>query len=118
MAHLYIIKNSAGKYYVGITELDPDERLKRHNGGDVSSTRYGKSWRIVYTESCANMVDGRKREKQIKSWHGGGAFRKLVSGAAGSANGRQPDSESGNLGSNPSPAAVDVSDYKSTKTPL
>ena|SRR3989344_2303670 len=106
MTSLYILKNSVGKYYVGITELEIKERLARHNKGDVKSTRHGKPWHIVYTEGYKDMKEGRIREKQIKSWHGGEAFKKLVARAAGSANGRQPDSESGNLGSNPSPAAL------------
>ena len=110
MTSLYILKNSVDKYYVGITELKTMERLIRHNKGDVKGTRYGRPWHIVYTEEYKDMMEGRKREMQIKSWHGGEAFKRLVARAAGSANGRQPDSESGNLGSNPSPAALAGSD--------
>ncbi len=112
MIILYIIKSHRGKYYTGITELPAEDRLFRHNSGDVRSTRYGRPWQIVYTESYDNMTEGRKREKQIKSWHGGTAFKKLVSSAAGSSNGRIQDSESCHLGSNPSPAALEVSEIK------
>ncbi len=107
MAYLYILKNSKGKYYVGITVLDPKDRLTRHNKGDVYSTKFGRPWKIVYSEKILNLKLARGKEKKIKSWKGGNAFKKFLSSAAGSANGRQTDSESVNLGSNPSPAAVE-----------
>ena len=78
MAFLYIIKNEHNKYYVGITELPVLERLQRHNKGDVRSTKSGKPWKIVHTESYVNMREARAREKQVKSWKGGNMFKKLV----------------------------------------
>ncbi len=102
---LYILENDKERHYVGITKLPPPQRLKRHNDGDVYSTKFGKPWRIIYLERYNNYELARQREKQIKSWHGGNAFKKLVTEAAGSSNGRIVDSESTRLGSNPSPAA-------------
>ncbi len=61
----------------------------------------------MYVEKFNSVVYARKREKEIKKWHGGNAFKKLLSTAAGSSNGRTMDSESINLGSTPSPAAVE-----------
>ena len=105
---VYILKNNRGKHYIGITKLPIDKRLERHNNGDVFSTRAGRPWKIVYLEKYDNYITARSREKQIKSWHGGNAFKKLISSAAGSSNGRTADSGSAYLGSNPSPAALGI----------
>ena len=86
--------------------LTLDIRLSRHNSGDVYSTRSGIPWRLIYSEKFSSYTLARDREKQIKSWHGGNAFKKLINTAAGSSNGRTTDSESVYLGSNPGPAAV------------
>ena len=107
MVYLYIIENSKGKHYTGITSLNPNERLARHNSGDVISTKFGKPWKIIYTQQFTNFAEARVFEKKIKSWKGGNAFRKFISSAAGSANGRPMDSGSINLGSNPSPVALE-----------
>ena len=109
--YLYILVNKNNKYYIGITKKSLEDRLKRHNSGDVISTRTHRPWKITYFEEHESYESARKREKQIKSWHGGNALKKLVSSVAGSSNGRTADSGSAYLGSNPSPAALDTS-YK------
>lgn len=103
---MYIITNHASRYYVGITKLQPLDRLKRHNNGDVYSTRWGRPWALVHSESFRNYAEARAREKQIKSWHGGNAFKKLLTSAAGSSKGRTWDFGSQYEGSIPSPAAL------------
>ena len=103
---LYILQNRNSKYYIGITKLSVDARLARHNKGDVYATRFGRPWKIVCTEEFDSYVEARVREKQIKSWHGGNAFRKFVARAAGSSNGRTPPFGGGYEGPNPSPAAL------------
>lgn len=108
MVNLYILKNNSGKYYVGITSLALKNRLRKHNVGEVNSTKIYRPWQIIYSEVYNNWELTRKREKQIKSWHGGNAFKKLVAKAAGSSNGRTTDSGSVYLGSNPSPAALAI----------
>lgn len=77
MVHLYILKNGRNKYYTGITELDVSSRLNRHNKGDVKSIKIDRPWQIVHIENFISMIKARKREKQIKSWKGGNAFKKL-----------------------------------------
>lgn len=106
MAFVYILENRYGKYYVGITSLGPESRLARHNQGRVYSTKFGKPWTIIHREKHISIKAARIREKEIKSWHGGNAFKKLVHRAVGSANGRQTGSEPVNPGSNPGPTAL------------
>ena len=105
---IYILKNKKGKYYIGITKLLLTFRLAKHNNGGVLATKFGRPWKVVYTEEYESYRTARDREKQIKSWHGGNAFKKLVAKAAGSSNGRTMDSGSMYLGSNPSPAALAI----------
>lgn len=107
MPYLYVLKNNNNRYYIGITSLSIDERLERHNCGSVASTKVYKPWIIIHQEFFKTLMEARDREKLIKSWKGGSAFKKLVSKAAGSSNGRTLDSGSSNLGSNPGPAALE-----------
>ena len=106
MAYLYILRNIKNKHYIGITALDPRRRLLKHNKGDVFSTKTGRPWTLIHVEEFKNLNDARFREKIIKSWHGGNAFKKLVAKAAGSSNGRTHGSGPWYLGSSPSPAAL------------
>ena len=109
MVLLYILENNSGKHYIGITSQTLEERLAKHNKGEVYSTKFGRLWKVIYWEKYANFKIAREREKQIKSWHGGNALKKLIGIAVGSANGRPVGSEPINLGSNPSPTALPTS---------
>ena len=93
---------------MGITSLLPSIRLIKHNKGDVKSTRHGRPWKIIYVEEYDSYISARRREKQIKSWHGGNALKKLIDTSAGSSNGRTAAFGAVYLGSNPSPAAVSM----------
>ena len=86
MPYLYILKNEFNNYYTGITKLDPKERLSRHNKGYVRSTKRGRPWIIIHTETFSTLREARRREKQIKSWKSGNALKKLLSKVAGLSN--------------------------------
>ena len=105
--YVYILKNSSNKFYTGITALTPEERLIRHNKGDVISTKNGKPWALIYFEEFDTLQEAREKEKLVKGWKGGNAFKKFLSKPAGSSNGRMQLSESCHLGSNPSPAGLE-----------
>ena len=111
MVNLYILKNDKNKYYVGITSIVLEERIQKHNKGDVRSTKKGRPWKLIYSEAYNDFKSARVREVKVKSWHGGNAFKKLVAGAVGSSNGRTTDSGSVYLGSNPSPTAPVISKF-------
>lgn len=85
---LYILKSLIDNgYYVGITQ-DLTKRLEKHNNGGVYSTKNRKPFRLIKFEEYDNYSQARVREKEIKNWHGGNSFKKLVAGAARSSNGR------------------------------
>lgn len=106
MVSLYILENDKKEHYVGITSVPLPKRLSKHNRGEIFSTRNSRPWKIIYSENYNDFVSARAREEQIKSWHGGNAFKKLVAGAAESSNGRTTDFGSVYFGSNPSSAAL------------
>ncbi len=69
MWFVYIIQSKPkGKLYTGIA-LDPDSRLRKHNGvikGGAKATRAGRPWRIVYTAPCPDKPSALRREISIK----------------------------------------------------
>ena len=63
-----MIKNSADKLYVGITE-NPIERLRYHNAKQGAKfTKYIPDFKIVFLEKHETLESSRKREIQIKKW--------------------------------------------------
>jgi putative endonuclease len=77
--YLYILKSSeSNRYYVGITSLGPIVRLGYHNLGMVKSTKAHMPWKLLHSEKFKDYKSARTREKQIKSWKGGNAFKKLI----------------------------------------
>jgi len=75
---VYILRSIAkNKFYIGSSE-DLVNRLQYHNSGKVKSTKAYKPWKIIYTENFDNKSEALKREKQIKSYKGGNAFKLLI----------------------------------------
>lgn len=68
MYFVYMIQNSYGDLYVGITD-SPQQRLKYHNEkrGALFTKRDSK-FGVVFLEEHATLTDARKREVQIKKW--------------------------------------------------
>lgn len=68
MYFVYIIKNSANKLYIGITE-NPQNRVNYHNGKrGAKFTKYIPDFKIVFSEEYDTLVEARKREIQLKKW--------------------------------------------------
>jgi putative endonuclease len=77
---VYILKSLKYiRYYIGHS-ANIEKRLTNHNSGKVRSTKAYKPWKIVYTENMINKKEAYKREKQIKSFKHGEAFKKLIHG--------------------------------------
>lgn len=78
MYYVYILQSEKNrKYYVGSCE-NVEERYVRHNTGRVSVTRLGRPWIVVHTESFETRSEAVRRERKIKSYKGGEAFKKLI----------------------------------------
>jgi len=78
MFYIYIIRSqNTGKYYTGITS-DLLRRIRQHNSGANISTKGKGPWVIVYSEEFKDKKLAWYREKQIKKYKSGEAFKKLV----------------------------------------
>ena len=67
------------KYYIGSTS-NVLARLDFHNAGLQRSTKNRIPFRIVLFEEHESKDKALQRERQIKSWKGGEAFKRLISG--------------------------------------
>jgi putative endonuclease len=67
MFYVYILESlSNGSFYVGQTN-DLVVRVKKHNKGEVRSTRQKIPWRLVYSEEYPTRSQAMLREREIKS---------------------------------------------------
>ena len=74
----YVLRNTkTGKHYIGSTN-DIERRISEHNRGQTRSTRQEGHWIVIYTEIFGSSIKAKEREKQIKSYKGGNAFKKLM----------------------------------------
>lgn len=77
MFQAYILKNNiSGKFYIGSTN-DLIRRLAEHNRGQTKSTKREGKWVVVYKEEFKTSIEAKRRERMIKSYKGGNAFKKL-----------------------------------------
>ena len=80
MYTVYVLKSDIDeRYYIGYSN-NVEQRLHKHNTGGTKSTRPYRPWKIVYTETFLEKRAAWLRERQIKSYKSGEAFRKLVRG--------------------------------------
>ena len=78
MFFLYILKSQKnGKFYIGSTN-DLVRRIAEHNRGQTKSTKRKGIWKIIYTEDYDTALGAKRRERLIKSYKGGNAFKKLL----------------------------------------
>ncbi|MBC8345561.1 MAG: GIY-YIG nuclease family protein [Candidatus Marinimicrobia bacterium] len=78
MYYTYILKSEKdNKYYIGSTE-NLETRLNVHNSGSVKSTKNQRSLKLVWSEKYSTRAEAMGREKQIKRFKGGEAFKQLL----------------------------------------
>ena len=76
---VYIIKScKTGKFYIGHTS-DLPRRIADHNRGKSRSVRNRGPFDLVYKEEFLDRAAAVRREKEIKRYKGGNAFKKLIS---------------------------------------
>ncbi len=75
---VYILKSlKDGKYYIGSTQ-SIGKRMIAHENGSVKSTKFRRPLQLIYTEIFNSRKDAIEREKKIKSFKGGKAFKQLL----------------------------------------
>jgi len=77
---VYILQSEKdNSFYIGYTR-DIVKRLDYHNAGKQRYTRHRIPFKLIYSEKSDNKTEALKREKRIKSFKGGEAFKKLIEG--------------------------------------
>jgi len=75
---VYILQSERDSgYYIGCTN-NLERRLEEHNSGLTKSLRYRTPIRVMYVEVYTKQREAYAREKQIKKYKGGVAFKKLI----------------------------------------
>ncbi len=77
MWYVYVIKGINSGHYIGCSN-NFQRRLSEHNHGYSLATKNNIPWILVHLEEFNNQKDAYFREKQIKSYKGGSAFKKLL----------------------------------------
>jgi putative endonuclease len=78
MYYVYILKSlKDGGFYIGCSE-NPKKRLVEHNKGKTLSLKSRRPLELVYFEKYDKVEDAYRREKQIKSYKSGNAFKDLI----------------------------------------
>jgi len=74
MFYVYILQSlKDGKTYVGYT-YEIEQRLKKHNLGQVRSTKYRRPLKLLFVEKFETEKEAKKRELY---WKSGAGRRKL-----------------------------------------
>ncbi|OGK19080.1 hypothetical protein A3G67_01320 [Candidatus Roizmanbacteria bacterium RIFCSPLOWO2_12_FULL_40_12] len=78
MYYVYIIQSYKNNhYYTGHTK-NLKQRVIEHNSNNTKSLRNKGPFHLIYVEKADSLIKAIKREKQIKSYKGGKAFKKLM----------------------------------------
>lgn len=78
MFYVYVLQSlTTEMYYVGFTS-NLNRRIIEHNKGKNISTRNKGPYRVIYTEEFDDRLAAIKKERLIKSYKGGLAFKKLI----------------------------------------
>ena len=65
--YIYVLQSKKDlNFYTGYT-ANLHARLKRHNNGEVTSTKNRAPFELIYWEGCLNQQDATRREKYLKT---------------------------------------------------
>lgn len=78
--YVYILQSLKDqKFYIGHTQ-NLERRIQEHTEGKTRSLKGRVPFKLVYKESFLDRSGAVTRERQIKRYKGGNAFKQLVSG--------------------------------------
>lgn len=79
MYYVYVLRSEVkqNQLYTGYTE-DLEVRLKKHNAGEVQSTKPYRPWTLVYCETFISKKDAKQRERYLKTTKGRRTLRLML----------------------------------------
>ena len=72
---VYVLRNSEGRFYIGLTD-DVVRRLEDHNNGRSKWTSKWGPWELVWQRGPSTLTEARKLENWLKRQKGGNGFFK------------------------------------------
>jgi len=66
MAHVYILQDMSGRYYIGSTD-NLERRLSAHVSGYTQTTRNMKEPKLVFSQSYKSLAEARRIERHLKA---------------------------------------------------
>ena len=70
MYQVYILNNTKGRKYIGLTQ-NLQTRVLQHNSGRSRWTRGKGPWTVIWASPSMNLSDARKLENKLKRQKGG-----------------------------------------------
>lgn len=71
MYFIYILRSLRNnKRYTGLTQKDPEIRLKEHNSGSNNYSRNNRPFVLLYSEKFSSFEQAQKRERFLKTGKG------------------------------------------------
>ncbi|MGD1156965.1 MAG: GIY-YIG nuclease family protein [Terriglobia bacterium] len=64
-----LLSSRDGEWYTGAAS-DLKARLREHERGGVTSTRFRRPLRLIYYEACLDAADAHRRERYLKTGRG------------------------------------------------
>ena len=77
MYQVYVLNNTAGQKYIGLSK-DPQTRLLQHNSGASRWTKGKGPWTAVWISNPMNLTAARKLENILKRQKGGLGLESLI----------------------------------------
>ena len=78
MAHqVYVIKNSEGRLYIGLSE-NVAVRVQQHNEGQSRWTKNKGPWSLIWKSEGMSLSEARKLENKVKRQKGGDGLAILL----------------------------------------
>lgn len=80
MYYIYFAKSlKNGKVYIGLTNKNPEVRVKEHNQNSNTWSKHNKPLRLIYYESFVCKEDAIQREKFFKTGIGKKVKKAIIS---------------------------------------
>ncbi len=77
MHRVYILRNLAGRLYIGVT-ADIAVRLTQHNAGQSKWTAKYRPWALLWQSDPLSLSDARRLEVRLKAQKGGNGLYQLT----------------------------------------
>ena len=77
MYRVYVIQNTEGRYYIGLSE-NISVRIAQHTDGVSKWTRHRGPWALVWTSEAMSLSEARKLENRLKRQKGGAGFHAIT----------------------------------------